>query len=392
MVGRWGGSAGLATAVVMLLPFQGLGAGQPEARLLVGRAQHTATLLADGQVLAAGGMLGASGEVADSAELFDPATGRSTATGSMASARRDASGVALADGRVLVVGGWGDDAAVYAPEIFDPTTGGFAPLTGILPTDLAAADAVTLGDGRILVRGSAGSSEPWTGAWVLDTTAASSVQVGSIPGWIVPLADGRVLTIERSWHQRPIIALVDPVTGSRQAIDPPATMPGAAVRLADGRILFAGGEDEDGRAMRAAFVFDPGTTTFEPAGPMRTARYAATATLLADGRVLFAGGRTHRARSGPDGTSWALAAAEVFDPTTGTFQRVGPMEKARMDHTATLLPDGHVLVLGGFGPRYGGQTLVEMFDPADGRFHTIPVAEDDSAQVLPPSLPLPSAG
>ena len=74
-------------------------------------------------------------------------------------------------------------------------------------------------------------------------------------------------------------------------------------------------------------------------GSLTTARYAHTATLLPDGRVLVAGGETAGGSS--------LSSAEVYNPTTGNWVVTGSMAVSRIAHTATLLPNGRVLVVGG---------------------------------------------
>ncbi len=97
-----------------------------------------------------------------------------------------------------------------------------------------------------------------------------------------------------------------------------------------------------------------GTST--STAPMGVARTSHTATLLPDGRVLVAGGF--------DDTG-TLATAEYFDPGIGVWTGVGPMRDSRFFHTATLLPDGRVLVAGG---EYSGgdRATAELFDPATG--------------------------
>ena len=96
-----------------------------------------------------------------------------------------------------------------------------------------------------------------------------------------------------------------------------------------------------------------GRAAFGPAGSLATARRDHTATLLTDGRVLVVGGA--------GGTR--LASAEVWDPATETFGPAGSLAEAREFHTATLLPDGRVLVTGG----YGGTILAsaEVWEPSE---------------------------
>jgi hypothetical protein len=86
----------------------------------------------------------------------------------------------------------------------------------------------------------------------------------------------------------------------------------------------------------------PVTAPFGPAGSLAEARFYHTATPLPDGRILVVGGLTIQ-----DGEFVALASAEVWDPATGTFGPAGSLAEARFYHTATLLPDGRILVVGG---------------------------------------------
>src|ERR1041385_2548812 len=78
--------------------------------------------------------------------------------------------------------------------------------------------------------------------------------------------------------------------------------------------------------------------TFVPTGNMTTPRGDHTATLLLNGKVLITGGSKERP-----------ASAELFDPFTNTFTRTGNMTAGRwFGNSATLLPDGRVLIVGGF--------------------------------------------
>ena len=96
------------------------------------------------------------------------------------------------------------------------------------------------------------------------------------------------------------------------------------------------------------------------AGPLRTARHSHTATLLADGKVLVAGGLNE----GLSGFTY-LNSAELFDPDKGFFKLTGAMASARAYHTATLLPNGKVLVVGGMYVN-GFLATAELYDPVTG--------------------------
>ena len=93
---------------------------------------------------------------------------------------------------------------------------------------------------------------------------------------------------------------------------------------------------------------------FEPTGSLRTARYGHTATLLPNGKVLVAGGRSSNASP--------LASAELYDQATGKWRTTGSLANARSGHTATLLPNGKVLVAGGCA----GLASAELYEPASG--------------------------
>src|SRR5207302_5529417 len=98
--------------------------------------------------------------------------------------------------------------------------------------------------------------------------------------------------------------------------------------------------------------------TFTSIANMTTQRSFHTATLLTNGKVLITGGSQF---STPP-ANVSLASAELYDPSTGRFSPTGNMTAARTGHTATLLPDGRVLIAG------NAETIAEIYDPASGRF------------------------
>jgi len=102
---------------------------------------------------------------------------------------------------------------------------------------------------------------------------------------------------------------------------------------------------------------------------MTTPRTGHTATLLPDGRVLIAGGGA-TVDVGYGG--FAQASAEIYDPSAGTFVATGTMTEGRSEHTATLLNTGRVLITGGYDYATAGipdyLATAELYDPLTGRF------------------------
>ncbi|MEO8036712.1 MAG: kelch repeat-containing protein, partial [Acidobacteriota bacterium] len=105
-------------------------------------------------------------------------------------------------------------------------------------------------------------------------------------------------------------------------------------------------------------VVDP---SFSATGTMTTARVNHTATLLPNGKVLIAGGGS--------GAGASLNTAELYDPATGTFALTGTMTGQRSFHTATLLLNGKVLIAGGYdGADPARLNTAELYDPVTGTF------------------------
>jgi hypothetical protein len=138
-----------------------------------------------------------------------------------------------------------------------------------------------------------------------------------------------------------------------------------ATLLTNGRVLIAGGFAilSGWPAWTSTEIYDPSTGSFMAAGQMSAARYLHTATLLPDGRVLIAGGNSSVA----DGCFCSpLASAELYDSSTGSFTAAGAMTTNRSAHTATLLNNGKVLIAGGSSDHY--LASAELYDPSTGRF------------------------
>jgi Kelch motif len=137
-----------------------------------------------------------------------------------------------------------------------------------------------------------------------------------------------------------------------------------ATLLSNGQVLVAGGIDGSA-TLASAELYNPATGKWSATGSMHTARAGQTATLLPDGQVLVAGGFNEPV---PGAFSY-LSGAELYNPATGTWTVTGSMTTPRIGHTATLLPDGQVLVAGGEATVNGAFTVfasAELYNPATG--------------------------
>jgi hypothetical protein len=250
------------------------------------RSMHTATLLRDGRVLVVGGTDFSDGfNNLATAEIYDPLTGKFTATGSMAQGRASHTATLLADGRVLITGGFGGGTLPLASaEIYDPATGKFMP-TGSMTVARMNHAATLLAGGTVLVTGGSDS---------MSNVVSSAEIYDPISGTFHAIAS---MTAPRQWH--------------------------TATTLGDDRVLIVGGVEGGSSvgifALATAEIYDPGTGKFTATGAMKTARYGHTATILNTGQVVVAGG------VGAD-------SLEVYWPDTGRFTNwqatFGPISSA----------------------------------------------------------------
>jgi len=280
-------------------------------------------------------------------------------------------------GKVLVAGGTTNSTdpadpysfpATASSELYDPQTGGWAP-TGSLNTARSAHTATLLADGKVLVIGGRGDGpygggltsaelyDPTTGIW--SSCSTTGTPSASCPG---------------------------AMTGVNGRYDHTAT------RLQDGRVLVVGGADaftspDEFASDPTAELYDPATGTFSKTGELMQPRYQQSATLLHSGKVLVTGGTFPPGRGGPlpghgPENDEVKLSSELYDPATGTWNSCsffkppasikptspdcpGDLNEARAAHSATLLPDGKVLVAGG-GTDNVVRKSAELYDPATG--------------------------
>jgi len=345
------------------------------------RYYHTATLLSNGQVLMAGGY-GSSGPVA-SAELYNSAAGNFTTTGSLNTARYWHAAALLTNGQVLVAGGIRPGGYLANAEVYDSVAQTFSN-TGSLNIAVGAATATLLEGEQVLIAGGLGSGGYFASAELYEPATLTPPELVSIT--ITPTSS----TLSPHTTQQFIATGTFSDSSTEQlaavtwsssdttlaVISNDMTNPGVGLALAAGTVTITAA---------AGGVSGTATLTLRPAGfvnttdlstgvqsTLHTPRYWHTATLLNSGMVLVAGGCA-------DYIQFYLcespqSSAELYDPATGTFTAVGGLNASRSNHTATLLNNGMVLIVGGVGaavpPAQYGPALAsaELYNPATGTF------------------------
>ena len=288
--------------------------------LQTGREGAVAASLPGGKVLIAGGLDGNT--VLQSAELFDPSTDTFTALAASGSTqlqtrRQEAVAASLPGGKVLIAGGVNSGGSLRSAELFDPSTDTFTALAASGSTELQSARegavAAPLADGRVLIAGGFDgnsylrsaelfdpSTDTFTALAASGSTELQSAREGAVAA---PLADGRVLIaggFDGNSYLRSA-ELFDPSTDTFTALaasgstELQSAREGAvAAPLADGRVLIAGGFDGN-NVFQDGELFDHSSDIFTAlaasgSSEMQTAREGTAAAALPGGKLLIAGG------------------------------------------------------------------------------------------------------
>jgi hypothetical protein len=302
------------------------------------------------------------------------ASGRFENTGSLAAARYGHTATLLPNGNVLVVGGLNATTIYPAAEIYAPEVGAWT-ATGNPTTTRFYHTATLLSNGKVLVAAGAGPGYDFASAELYDPASGTWTVTGSLSTerdahTATLLPNGKVL-VAAGYHEDfgyggfslSTAELYDPASGTWTVTGSLSTARRnhTATLLPNGKVLVAGGTIDNishYEILASAELYDPASGAWTSTGSLATARDAHTATLLPNGKVLVAGGISYPSGSVPS--------AELYDPASETWTPTGALVDARAVHTATLLHNGKVLVAGGYGNLPGSLPSAELYDPASG--------------------------
>lgn len=309
----------LAIAIIAVAPPSSAAGFAAAAPMHIGRMNHTASLLPNGNVLVAGGYGFYGYGPLTSAEIYDPVTNSWRHVTSMYGPRYRHAATTLQDSSIVVTGGAQGPSAIASAERFDPVTETWIRLP-LMSQERADHTATLLPSGKVLV---AGGTNP---------------------------------TVLRTAE------IFDPVSQSWTTASPMGSLRylHTATLLVDGRVLVAGGLGGPDNPAGSAEIYDPASNTWSPTGSLNCSRFRHTALLLPSGKVMVIDGNY--------GGS-ATSCNEAYDPSTGTWTRLAPNAIGRSDAATSLLVSGKVLLSGGSGSTPFTK-VAEVYDPASDRWTT----------------------
>ncbi|MEI2729538.1 MAG: kelch repeat-containing protein [Candidatus Nanopelagicales bacterium] len=316
--------------------------------------------------LAATGLIAASGAEAASDSF--------TSTGAMATTRQGATAALTSHGTVLVAGGYNGSANLATTSVYQPDSGTFT--TGpTMSTARNGAVSASLNNGLVLIAGGYNGSEVGT-AQLYDPSNNTLSAAGAIGDGRGRCGGGQTQRRPSAGHGRArrgqragLLAVLQPdwwawrVIYSDQCDGPRShEHDGDNPWRTETCSLPVGSNFSGSSTFASAEIFNATNNTYAPTGSMAAPRFAATATLLPNGKVLIAGG------SNGSGT---LNGTELYDPYDASFRSGPSMAAARKYATSTLLSDGRVLIAGGVDSgAYLSST--EIYNPATNSFSAGP--------------------
>ena len=363
------------------------GVWSPTGNLLLARVEHAATLLPNGKVLISGGFEPMTGQRLMGTELYDPSLGTWAATGNL-NVGRVFHSTTLVNGKVLLAGGVDRNTGnnIASTEQYDPATGVWT-VKGNLATARAHHTAAALANGKVILAGGIDNSNisgvaelynPATGLW----SATSNASEPRFDGLATVLADGKVLVYGGAGPSGNITSaeFYDPTSNTIPWAYTTADGTGqshvnrTATLLPNGKVLFVGGEVTSGSGAfeTSNQLFDPSTGVWSATAKLIRARQGHTATLLNNGEVLVVGGRALQTNvTGTTNNVFVSASAELYvvSAAVPAWQATGSLITARSLHTTTVLDSGNVLVVGGFDTAVGGVNVLnttELYTPVSG--------------------------
>lgn len=313
---------------------------QSATTLSVERAGHTATLLPSGKILIAGG-INASGPLG-SLEVYDPVADSIVTLNTVIVPRFNHSATLLESGDVLLVGGiTTGSVSTNSVQVVNPVTDQIYSLS--MSVARTSHTATKLKDGRVMIAGGENAGGPISSTEIFSGGAISS---------------GPAMGYTRASHSANVLPDGDVLftmgigtgMGNAEIYDYQSGAFGSAIGVWTARLLHKAAETHGGILINGGFdgtntIFKPEffnyhTRTFVQLPNSLPVRDAHRSVTLSDGRVFMLGG----AKVGV-----ALETTGVYDPMTLSLAPAYDLSFARQDHSATVLADDRIVIIGGGG-------------------------------------------
>lgn len=288
------------------------------------RSEHVCVALPTGNVLVAGGWHLVNSK---SSEIYNPVANTWTLVGSMSSFHSTAAATMLANGNVMIIGGYDGASNIGICELYDTTAKAWT-TTGALSNGRSYHTATLLKNGKVLVVGGYNGTTNLTQCELYDPIVKTWSSAGN-------------LTAGRSYH--------------------------TATLLPSGKVLVTGGYNSTSFQLNSVEIYDPASNTWSAGPTMSSVRSRHGASLLASGKVMVSGGEFFN--GGSPFAYNGLNSAEVFDPATSTWTPVANLPSGLCYNSQHTLPDGRVVVVAGLSKTNYGSTFTSaagttyLYDP-----------------------------
>lgn len=293
---------------------------------IIRRWKHRATILQDGRVLITGGV--EQGSAIAKCEIFDPTRNVFIKTGDMNYPRSNHTATLLPNGKVLIAGGSYYATGYRSAELYDPSSNSFS-VTGEMTTTRSSHTANLLANGNVILFGGKDESVELFDYRYNTFTKAKDMKLYRRNHVSIQLNNGNILLAGSTMWTKEYLQVEEynPLTQKSTLTDyiPNPLKDYKGISLTNERVLLG------------PYVYNPESHKFDKKIPLNYLRQYHAVNKLPSGRIIITGSDRSKDLN------------EVYNPTNDSLKYIKRAKKPRSHHTATVLHDGRVLIVGGLG-------------------------------------------